>query len=128
MIVKNTTQSPIFVKIPVDRLLLSGNNEIPTKEYAELRPHITDFLDQKILVEVHGSTAVKVDEKSGDTIVDTSKLKEFGSLDAEAKKELIKDTVNLQTLEAWLQVEKDSSVRLIIERRVSEIKDYKGPE
>lgn len=129
MIVKNTLPGPIFVGIPVARLLLSGNNEIPTKEYAELRPHIGDHIENGALVEVSGEVPVIV-PKEGDAapIGDVSKIKEYKSLSPETKKGLIKDTVDLGTLDAWLATESDSSIRLLIERKIIEVKEYKGPE
>lgn len=129
MIVKNTLEGPIFCSIPVNRLLHSGTNDIPTAEYKELRPHLTAQIAEGHIVEL-GEVAVSEEEgkggKPGKTTVDVSKVKEFIELDAAVKKGLVKDCVSLETLDAWLEAETDPATRLVLERRADEIKNYQG--
>lgn len=128
MIVKNLHTAPIFVPFPTPRTLFVGNNEIPTAEYKVLRPHIGDLIENGLLSEVSGDVPVVKGKDGAEDVGDVSKVKEYTAAPPETRKGYIKDCVNLATLDAWLESEKDPSVRLVIERRIVEIKEYKGPE
>jgi len=122
MIVENKTEGIIGVRSPkgISVSLMPGGNKLTKDIYADVKSEI-DFLVAAKKAEVFS----KDDEKDKNKKVPIESLKD---IEANAAEKLVKNTVDLKTLEAWKGEESRDSVRLALQTQIDLIKNPKAGE
>jgi len=101
--------------------LLPGVNEISELEWEHLAPHVKDVLASGDLIKIEAKTP----SGPGKPVRTAEKLSE---LTANKAIELVKNTVNPDSLNGWLGDAKlDKRVALAVEERIKELKIERAP-
>jgi len=104
--------------------LTSGINYIPKEYWEACKKHrmIQYDIESKRLVEVKAEVEkTVVNESTGKKTTKKIEAEKFSDFDSSKKEDIIKDTYDVRSLEKFLDEEKDSDIRLTIQKRIDEI-------
>lgn len=122
MIIKNNDGRLFVIG---DHKLLPGCNNINTKEWMNTKKdyNIKDLIEDGKIEEVFEEISVPNEEDKRKK--DSKKLVELNEFSVDKRKKILSNTFNLKTLEEWVQLEEDTSLRYLIEKRIDGIKNNK---
>lgn len=113
-------------------VLLRGNNEVEKEDWAQVRQfkQVQVYLKKGWIVE-QGEPKIEVvtlpatkDGEKEKVQAEIKSVKEFKAMAAADAEEIVKNTVNLDTLNKWLKGEKRESVRIALKEQIESVENY----
>ena len=125
--------------------LLPGHNEVSTEDWEQAEGHCQDHIKNDFMevvtekvekeikvikkVQVKNDKTGKMEDKDTEvkeTIVENKPASSLKKLKPNKARKIVQETYNLETLQAWREIESRDEIRAVISNQIDSIENFKG--